>query len=985
MNEQEVKTKIVEPFLRRLALDPADLSFEFSFSLRFGRHQLVVDGRPRGTGKVGARLDILVGFRSMALMIVEVKESSHPLTDADRDQAVSYARLIHPIAPYALTTNGSDYRLYDAISKNEIHTGDFKIKNGYELVVSDSAHNEAIDLFLGYSPNNLLLFCEAQVAEQLAPLTGAPHDLTKKYIPELTVPRAELRQALAAFELGLVNGFLLLADSGRGKTSALCDYARYRLSQNKPTLFFAGNRLEGNFLDALKTEFNWVFTEQVTPAALVKRLDRIARGTPVVLILDALDEWGYLQRAESLLGFLAGSRNLNIKVVMSCKSGAWENISSPRGSDLGFAPYLFKAPSAGANGFNLGPMPGSEFFRAIDQYREIFAVHGAFEDKVLDEARQNPFLLRVMFAVAAKTMQQKLTFSSREFFEHYFDLVLRLTGDRELAEVQLLGIAQSMDRRNCSPVADFDIRMDLSLPPTNSLLPALFEQNILQRTAGDVMFYFQQLRDYLIAFRIRRWHQIAGEEIAALKPSAVIGEALTFYLRYANEAQMHAVVGPTIVSNATQYLKLYGEMLDRHFPALRAEFAPGEKRPIGFIAEYVAPRQWLGAYGFKHRLPGDPEIHFVPVQEFFSKSNLLHFAGAGGLFHAGSTNGFSSMNVRAEVTEHEIIRQLEEIMKERRLNLRGSAPFVHEAVIRLVKDNPKTFPQLFDTDGRKVKFPLHTTEIRTELRRAKLRWHFEEELTEKKLQDGRIKEQWYGDSVSYSPQPLSPKERTLIETQITEAMAVEFDPNSHGVLVNLSDLENALARYGVCSDLPNFTIDQPPWPSVHYLAEKLRSDYQVGHALIQQHLGKMLQVFLAEYAHVVDVNFPTLKHAFDLRSKLPVRLFVDFRTDFPRNGHDIEGHVTAVVERLPNEATNEVVLCAPGDLTFDREMNASYQGQSIPGPRWSLGFNLHSFAYYLGVYEPMHDLIYEQIRDEWPAVRNELRRQEGIPTISGRR
>lgn len=980
MNEEEIKTKIVLPFLHRLGLNLTECNLEHSFSLHFGRHQLKVDGVARPSGKVGARLDILVRHAGLPLLIVEVKESAHILSDADRDQAISYARLVHPVAPYALTTNGRVHRLYDSISKIEISTGDFKIKSGYEVVVPDAANNEAIDLFLGYSPHNLLRFCEAQVAEQLRPLTGSPHDLTKKYIPELTIPRTDLRRALAAFEQGQANGFLLLAESGRGKTSALCDYVQSRLSQGKLTLFFAGNRLDGTILAALTDEFNWVFTEQVTSAALLKRLDRITQGAPAVIVLDALDECGYPQRAESLLRFLTGARNLNIKVVVSCKSGAWESISRPRGSDLGFASYLFNDGATDTEGFRLAPMHGSEFFRAINRYREVFGVRGAFEDKVLDEARQNPFLLRVMFAVAAKTGQQLLTFSSREFFEHYLDLVLRLTGNRDVAEVQLLGIAQSMDRRNRYPIAESELRTDLSLPPSDSLLPALFEQNILQRTAGGVMFYFQQLRDYLIAFRLRRWTEVAAKELAAVIPVGVVAEALTFYLRTATEAQIHAVVGRTIVDNAEQYLKLYGETMDRHFPALRNEFPPGEGRPIGFIAEYVVPQFRLGGYGFKHQKPGEPRIHLVPVEEFFSKSNLLHFAGAGGLFHAGSTDGFSKkMNVRVEVIEHEIIRQMEEILKERRLNFRESPPLVHEAVIRLVKSNQNTFPQLFDSEGRVVRFPLHASEIRAELRRAKLRWHFEHELTELKRRDGRIKDTWNGDSVSYSSGPLSLAERTLIETQIAQAMSAKRDPEWHGVSTNLWKLEEALARYGVHPDFPDFTINQPPWPSEYYLTENLHRDYQTGHALLRRHLGEMLQTFLTEYAQVVDANFPTLKSAFKLRAQMPMRLLVDFRADFQGRWQELDGHVTAVMERLPTDATNEVILCAPGELVFDREMNVSYQGRSISEPLQTLGFDLHSFSYSLGIKEPLHDLIYERIRDEWRAVRNELRRIEGVP------
>jgi len=1021
MNEQEITTKVVLPFLRRLGLDPDDLSFQQSFALHFGTHQLVVDGVPRHSGTVGARLDILVTHNALPLLVVEVKEGGHVLTEMDRDQAASYAKLLHPPAPYALVTNGTDYRLYDSITKREIKTGDFTVRNGYELVVPEGARNEAIDLFLGYSPNNLLRFCESQVAEQLRPLTGSPHDVSKKYVPELTVPRVELREALAAFERGKLNGFLLLADSGRGKTSALCDYVCQRQAEQKLTLFFAGNRLEGNILAALTSEFNWAFTEQITAAALVKRLDAVAKGAPIVIVLDGLDEWTYAQKAQSLLGFLVGTQHLGIKLVFSCKAAAWENISRPTGSDIGFASHLFnpdgtiprsslrgRMPPAdigaeplsaipqsllrggfigGAgdettDGYRLGPMSNAEFFAAIDRYREVFGVRGAFEDKVLDEARHNPFLLRVMFVVAAKTGTQSLTFSSRDFFEHYLDRTLLMTGRRDIAEAQLIGVAQSMVQRNCAPATEEDIRADLSLSPADPLLTQLFEQNVLQRSPAGITFYFQQLRDYLIAFRVRRWGLATPAQLAAIKPVGVEGEAFAFYLRYATDTQIRAVVGP-IMPNAEQYLHIYTDTIHRHFPALCSEFEPGGNGPIGFVAEYIVPRKTLGAYGFKRRQNGKPLIQLVPVERYFSKSNLLNLIGARGLHHASSSNGFCTMDVHREVIEHEVIRQLDEMLKERKLNLSNSIPLVHEAVIGLVKSNPKTFPRLFDTECRVLRFPLHIKDIQAGLRRARLLCHFEHEFLEGKRREGRIEERWHGDFVTYSPASLSPDERAGVAAQVEAAMASNSDPELRAVSLNLRELEEAFGTYGIHATSPDFTINAPPWVSEYYLAGTLRRDYAAGSAALREHLGKLLRAFLSEYARVVDTNFPTLKAACGLRAQMPVRVLVEFYPDMRGPSHEIDGQLSLICERLPTGTENEVVFCAPGELVVDHDLNVTHSGRPVHPDHWISSKPLHASVYTPGFNEPLHDLLYESIREDWPVILNELRRQEKSQVGSG--
>ena len=239
---------------------------------------------------------------------------------------ISYARLVHPIAPYAILTNGSEWRIFESITKIELKPEEIQIKDRYHLALPDAARNAAIDFFLGYSIENLLQFCWGQVGEQLKPLAGSPQDLTKKYIAELTTPRDGLLHTLAAFESAAANGFLLLAESGIGKTSALCDYVLRRLREKKPTLFFSGATLETGLLAAITNEFSWTFTEELTPVMLIRRLSELAKDSPVVIVIDAIDEWPYAQRAQSLLN----RRSSRKFVAMACSEMRSHSISAMR-------------------------------------------------------------------------------------------------------------------------------------------------------------------------------------------------------------------------------------------------------------------------------------------------------------------------------------------------------------------------------------------------------------------------------------------------------------------------------------------------------------------------------------------------------------------------------------------------------------------------------------------------------------------------------
>ena len=65
------------------------------------------------------------------------------MTDEDRDQAVSYARLVHPIAPYAIITNAKETKIYDSVSKDCLSPEDLVLVDGREVTLPDDLRYEA--------------------------------------------------------------------------------------------------------------------------------------------------------------------------------------------------------------------------------------------------------------------------------------------------------------------------------------------------------------------------------------------------------------------------------------------------------------------------------------------------------------------------------------------------------------------------------------------------------------------------------------------------------------------------------------------------------------------------------------------------------------------------------------------------------------------------------------------------------------------------
>lgn len=188
--EENVKVKAVLPFLCSLGFQADELHFEKSFTFRSGSSTYRTDTKKQ-CRTFSPRLDILVTRNGINLFIVEVKNDDVAISEKDVAQATSYALAVFPPAPFAIVTNGEEFHLYDSIKREEIKEGAFKIKDRYEVTISEEARYEALKHFIGYSKANVTTFCEQQVLEHMQPLLGSKTDLSKKYIPELHIPCQE--------------------------------------------------------------------------------------------------------------------------------------------------------------------------------------------------------------------------------------------------------------------------------------------------------------------------------------------------------------------------------------------------------------------------------------------------------------------------------------------------------------------------------------------------------------------------------------------------------------------------------------------------------------------------------------------------------------------------------------------------------------------------------------------------------------------------
>jgi len=96
------------------SLNELNITHQQQFQLRLGHNVYSYDGTQKD--KAYARSDILIKYKEINLAMLELKAPGIDLTDDDMIQGVSYARLLDPMPPITIISNGTEtlfYTTYD--------------------------------------------------------------------------------------------------------------------------------------------------------------------------------------------------------------------------------------------------------------------------------------------------------------------------------------------------------------------------------------------------------------------------------------------------------------------------------------------------------------------------------------------------------------------------------------------------------------------------------------------------------------------------------------------------------------------------------------------------------------------------------------------------------------------------------------------------------------------------------------------------------
>lgn len=695
MNEEDIRGKLLLPYIKDLGIDVSEILLERAFKIRLGK-----------TKHATGRSDILCKRHNKNLFVIELKNDSIPITDDDVDQGISYARLLDDIAPFTIVSNGNVTRIFDSISKEELsgkNCGKSTFwKNGFSLSSEDElrVRYEALKNFISFSPDNLKLFCECQVRDRMGQVCGSLDSPYSKYVKELYFQREDLKNALEEFINSNKSVFGLVGVAGVGKTNAMCSLALQKLEET--FVFFYNAAIIESVQECIAKDLNIAFSSRTESDTVLKKLDELGRYAEknVLIFIDAIDECTNSNIVHELSEMAFVVKNSDrLKIIISCKSNIWNEILKIKNKPTHLYDELNKTHAEISNldnspGFLLTDFSNEELNDILPVYQKVFGFKGTISDSLLNELK-NGFFLKIFSEVySGKTIPKKI--NDKELIRIYLNQSLKETGMKPLIGLRTLAVIGKVllnhEYSYWQTYKDEGLDVNHILEKLNYSLDEnipedLFARNILVKSNNEysynISFYYSKIRDYIICFHSYRLDNLSEEEfynvLFDFYKNHIGKSALDFYIQNASPSHLR-VLSEFKKDNAISYVENYNSFLDYNFEKIKNKFCPNTNGEIGIVLpKDIIKEDGYALFQFDSYL--ERKIIYEDLESLFSKpyddSNLLLKLGVKTVY---GSNTSLFVKDKDKIVKKNIFKQLKEILEKGKISAYNSDILLIEQV-----------------------------------------------------------------------------------------------------------------------------------------------------------------------------------------------------------------------------------------------------------------------------------------------------------------
>lgn len=686
MNEEEIRGKLLLPFLNDLGFDSSEISLETSFAIRLGKSEQIVKGRS----------DILCKRNGKNLFVIELKSEKVSISQKDIDQGISYARaLTDDIAPFVIITNGKTTMIFDAISKLDI-TGQ-KIseqssfwKNGYTLSTNEELRirYEALKNFVSFSDENLRNFCKNQVQDRMGPIMGNIDEPTSKFVRSLYIQRENLEASFENFIKNKASFFAVVGTAGVGKTNTICSLALQCLEDNF-VFFYNAAMINRSPLEHIAQDLNGFFSSKSESDLVLKRLDELGRfvGKTIFIFIDAIDESINTNISLELSELAVATRNLSkVKFCISCKSNIWKNILNINGTPTHLFEELDKFHGRNLKlnnnpGFHLDDFSDEELQGIVPLYRKAFGFEGEISVSLLKELR-NGFFLRIFSEVYShKQIPEKIddknlikTYLLQSFQKSKIDFQIGVRILSKIGSVLVNHHYSTLDAFHDDGLEIEILLESLNFSLNESFPEELFARNILTKSNKDesynISFYYSRIRDYVISFHSYKLDKLSNDDFYSVLDDFYgnyIGQsAIEFYLENASQSHKYTLIKYK-KDRAIEYVKSYSSFLDKNFKNSKTLYIPKTDGEIGIVLPIDLSKD-DGYALFPMNSRQTENILHENIQDAFSADHWPSRMYEIGVERVYGSNYSILVPDHSEVVRKEVFKQLKDIIQKGRLN-----------------------------------------------------------------------------------------------------------------------------------------------------------------------------------------------------------------------------------------------------------------------------------------------------------------------------
>jgi len=294
--EAELESAVAAAIKKALPfLPPGSVKHQTIFTVRLGTKTHTINGNQ--ASNAFGRCDILIKKDGTPLAILELKRPELALTDDDRDQGLSYAKLTEPWAPLVIVTNGEETRIFSTFSGEE-WTPETATEEAFSDLIANTtkiAENDlrqAVQTLIGPNSSVWVGLVGAMTDSAIDDLTGPAANPLLPFSTDFFFPR----KASARVFGHLAQGTRCVIVSGGplcGKSNVLLGFVLGVSEDEEEAALFidtgsSGHGILQSLANAMTQEFGWGVTKDDVRTWLIQ-LSKAEHAPRLVLVVDGAD------------------------------------------------------------------------------------------------------------------------------------------------------------------------------------------------------------------------------------------------------------------------------------------------------------------------------------------------------------------------------------------------------------------------------------------------------------------------------------------------------------------------------------------------------------------------------------------------------------------------------------------------------------------------------------------------------------------------